>query len=46
MKCVKTANGSVMRVSDEEARNLVDNKDYHYCPKSEWKLTRKTSKKG
>lgn len=37
MKCVKTANGSIMRVSDTEAQKLVDDPDYSYCAKWEWK---------
>ena len=37
MKCIKTANGSIRRVKDDEARKLVDNVDYFYCPKWEWK---------
>jgi hypothetical protein len=38
MKCVKTVNGSIMRVKDQEAAELVDNVDYFYCPKWEWKV--------
>lgn len=43
MKTVRTANGSVMRVKDEEARLMIngDGKyhkgDYFYCSKKEWK---------
>lgn len=37
MKCVKTTNGSIMRISDKEADELVDNKEYFYCPKWDWK---------
>ena len=36
MKTIKTANGSIMRVSDEQARRMVDNIDYYYCPKDEY----------
>jgi len=37
MKTIKTANGSIIRVSDQEALKMVDNTDYFYCPKWEWK---------
>jgi len=37
MKTIKTANGSIKRVKDEEALRLVDNSDYFYCGKEEWK---------
>ena len=49
MKTVRTANGSVMRVKDEEARLMVKGEgkyrkgDYFYCSKKEWKKERKTS---
>jgi hypothetical protein len=42
MKCVKTENGSIMRVKDEEARKLVDNTKYYYCSKFEWKQYKKS----
>jgi hypothetical protein len=37
MKTIKTANGSIMRVKDEEARRLVQTPNYFYCPKEDWK---------
>ena len=37
MKCVKTANGSVLRVKEKRAAKLVESSDYSYCPKWEWK---------
>jgi len=46
MKCVKTANGFIMRVKDKKARELVDNTNYYYCSKSEWKKYKKSKKKG
>lgn len=46
MKCVKTANGSIMLLKDMEAAKLVDNIDYHYCPKWEWKDQEGKSYKG
>ena len=45
MKCVKTANGFIMRVKDKKARELVDNTNYYYCSKSEWKKYKKSKKK-
>ena len=38
MKTVKTANGSIIRMSDEQARRTVDNTNYYYCSKDEYKL--------
>jgi len=37
MKTIKTANGSIMRVKDQEAIKLVKSPDYSYCSKDEWK---------
>jgi hypothetical protein len=37
MKCVKTNDGKIVRISDQQAGNLVDNKKGKYCSKSEWK---------
>ena len=37
MKCVKMNNKKIIRVSDEQAGRLVDNKKGVYCSKSEWK---------
>ena len=36
MKTIKNAQG-IIRVSDEEAKNLTDNKTYTYAKKEEWK---------
>ena len=36
MKTVKK-NKSIMRVSDKDAENLIKEKGWKYCPKSEWK---------
>lgn len=38
MKCVKTANGSVLRVKEKRAAKMVENPDYSYCPKWEFKI--------
>ena len=35
MKTIKTANGSIMRMSDDQALKIVDNTDYYYCSKAE-----------
>jgi hypothetical protein len=37
MKCVKTNEGKIVRVSDAQAGYLVDNKKGEYTSKSEWK---------
>lgn len=44
MKTIKTANGSIMRVKDEEALRLVQSPDYSYCSKDEWKKQEKLGK--
>ena len=43
MKCIKTANGSIRRVKDSEARNLVfsEPENFSYCSKEEWKKWKK-----
>lgn len=38
MKCIKTANGKVLRVKDKRAAKMVNNPDYSYCPKWEFKI--------
>lgn len=38
MKCIKTANGKVLRVKDKRAAKMVDSPDYDYCPKWEFKI--------
>ena len=43
MKCVKTANGSIMRLKDKEAAELVKDPDYSYCSKEEWKRWKKSN---
>ena len=35
-----------MRVSDREAAKLVDDPDYSYCPKWEWKVQEGKAYKG
>jgi hypothetical protein len=37
MKCIKTNEGQIVRVSDTRAGEMVDNKKAKYCSKSEWK---------
>lgn len=37
MKCVKKDTQKIRRVSDSQAANMVDNKEWNYCPKHEWK---------
>ena len=44
MKTLRTDNGSIMRVADEQARDMVAGRgrwarkgDYSYCSKEEWK---------
>jgi len=43
MKTIRTANGSIMRVKDQLARQMVNGEgkylkgDYYYCSKKEWK---------
>jgi hypothetical protein len=44
VKTIKTANGSIMRVKDEDAAGLVQTPDYSYCPKDEWKKQEKLGK--
>lgn len=44
MKTVKKEN-EIKRVSDELALEMVHNKGYMYCPKSEWKKVRDTENK-
>ena len=39
MKCVKK-HGEIKRVSDDQAGEMVE-KGWSYCPKHEWKETRK-----
>ena len=39
MKTIKK-NNEVKRVSDETALEMVRDKEYEYCPKSEWKKIR------
>ena len=39
MKCIKK-HGEIKRVRDEEARTLVEEQGWKYCPKSEWKELR------
>lgn len=52
MKTIKTANGSIMRVKDDEADKMVSGKgryhkgDYSYCGKEEWKNSTKKGKDG
>ena len=42
MKCIKSKSGKTIdRVKDEVARNKVATGSWDYCPKSEWKATRK-----
>lgn len=37
-KCIKNIKtDKIVRVSNEKARKMVDNKKYEYCPKSEYK---------
>jgi hypothetical protein len=37
-KCVKNKEtGKVVRVNNEQARKMVDSKEYEYCPKFEYK---------
>ena len=36
MKCIKHGE-QIKRVSDEQAFEMVANKGWAYCPKSEWK---------
>lgn len=36
MKCVKK-HGKIKRVNDEVAEELVNDKGWEYCSKSEWK---------
>jgi len=38
MKCIKLNAGKIIRVNDETATVLVNNKDGAYCPKSEYKV--------
>lgn len=33
----KNKNGKIIRVSNEKAEKMVNNEDYEYCPKSEYK---------
>ena len=40
MKCVKSSEGKVKRVSDHTAELLMLTGSYSYCPKSEWKALR------
>jgi len=44
MKCIKK-HGEIKRVRDAEASNLVNNEDWIYCPKKEWKEYKNSSKK-
>ena len=48
MKCVQVKNQpyTVIRVKDNEAKRLVEEKNYEYCPKSTWKrIVRDAGKK-
>lgn len=36
MKCVKKGN-EIVRVKDDKAKNMVEEKGWVYCPKSEYK---------
>lgn len=42
MKCIKK-HGEIKRVSDDQAHQMVAEKGWNYCPKSEWKALRKKS---
>ena len=43
MKCIKSKDGEIRRVSDEDADDRVKGGYWKFIPKSEWKLaTRKT----
>ena len=44
MKCIKK-HGVIKRVSDAEAINLVNEKGWEFCPKSEWKKSVRDEKK-
>ena len=42
MKCIKSKSGkTIERVRDEVAKTKVATGTWDYCPKSEWKATRK-----
>lgn len=41
MKCVKDLADNVKRVSNEKADAYVKTGEYKYCPKREWKESRK-----
>jgi len=43
MKCIKSKSGkTIERVKDDVAMKKVDSGNWSYCPKSEWKATRKS----
>lgn len=43
MKCIKK-HGEIRRVWERDAKKLVEESGWAYCPKSEWKM--KTRKNG
>lgn len=44
MKCIEK-HGDIKRVKDEVAADMVDNKEWSYCPKSKWKEATRKNKK-
>lgn len=44
MKCVKNSKNKIIRVRDERAAMLVDEGDYSYCSKEEYKKSKKPPK--
>jgi hypothetical protein len=44
MKCVKKL-GMIRRVHDFDARTMVENEGWAYCPKSEWKAATRDATK-
>ena len=45
MKCIKNTDGEIRRVRDDQAADQVKSGNWMYVPKSEWKDSRKTTKK-
>jgi len=37
MKCVINTKGTIKRVPDKKAHEMVRNSGWNYCPKSKWK---------
>ena len=37
MKCIKSTIGTVLRVTDEEAEQMISKSNWVYCSKKEWK---------